>query len=85
MCALLHPTEPSCRTNYLNFWAQEWKQTAKFVAVFTALFNVLRWRAWKKDPEGSLFRFALNVAQGATVISGNIATAWGEWSGMCVC
>lgn len=81
MCAMLHPNEPSCKVNYLNFWSSEWKQSAKFVALITAVFNVFKWRSWKRDPEGSLFRFAMSVAQGATVISGNIAAAWGESMG----
>lgn len=76
LCAMLHPTEPSCRSNYLHYWATEWKQSAKFVAAITAVFNLFKLRSWKRDPEGSLFRFVMSVCQGATVISGSIATAW---------
>lgn len=76
LCAMLHPTEPSCRANYLNYWSTEWKRSAKFVALFTAFFNLFKLRSWKRDPEGSLFRFVMSVAQGATVISGSIASAW---------
>lgn len=76
LCAMLHPTEPSCRANYLHYWATEWKQSAKFVAAITAIFNLFKLRSWKRDPEGSLFRFVMSVCQGATVISGSIATAW---------
>lgn len=76
LCALLHPTEPSCKRNFLRFWATEWKASARFISVFLAAVNVLKWKSWKKDPEGSLFRFAMGVIQGATVISGSIGSAW---------
>lgn len=78
LCALLHPTEPSCRKNLLDFWKREWIASARFVGAFLAAFNVLRWKAWLKDPEKQLFGFSLSVAQGATVISGSIGTAWGR-------
>lgn len=76
LCALLHPTEPSCKRNFLRFWAKEWTASARFISMFLAVVNVLKWRLWKKDPEGSLFKFVMAVAQGATVISGSIGTAW---------
>ena len=76
LCALLHPTEPSCKRNFLRFWATEWKASARFISVFLAAVNVLKWKSWKKDPEGSLFRLAMGVVQGATVISGSIGSAW---------
>lgn len=78
LCALLHPTEPSCRKNLLDFWKREWFASARFIGTFLAAFNVLRWKAWLKDPEKQLFGFSLSVAQGATVISGSIGAAWGE-------
>ncbi|KAI3484696.1 hypothetical protein L1887_52122 [Cichorium endivia] len=77
LCALLHPTEPSCSRNFLGFFAREWQASAKFVAVFTAAAQLLSYRKVLKDPETALFRFALAVVQGATVISGSIGTAWG--------
>lgn len=76
LCAILHPTEPSCKRNFLRFWASEWKASARFVSIFLAAVNVLKWRSWKRDPEGSLFTFAMSVIQGATVISGSIGSAW---------
>lgn len=76
LCALLHPTEPSCKRNFLKFWATEWKASARFISIFLAAFNLLKWKAWKRDPENSLFQFAMGVIQGATVISGSIGTAW---------
>ncbi|KAJ1030534.1 hypothetical protein NDA16_001443 [Ustilago loliicola] len=77
LCAILHPTEPSCSKNFLGFFAREWQASAKFVAVFTALTQLLSYKKVLKDPETALFKFALAVVQGATVISGSIGTAWG--------
>ena len=77
LCALLHPTEPSCSKNFLGFFAREWQASAKFVAVFSALTQLLSYKKVLKDPETALFKFALAVIQGATVISGSIGTAWG--------
>ncbi|SJX60099.1 uncharacterized protein SRS1_11412 [Sporisorium reilianum f. sp. reilianum] len=77
LCAVLHPTEPSCSKNFLSFFAREWQASAKFVAVFTALTQLLSYKKVLKDPETALFKFALAVVQGATVISGSIGTAWG--------
>ncbi|EST09712.1 Transmembrane protein [Kalmanozyma brasiliensis GHG001] len=77
LCAILHPTEPSCSRNFLSFFAREWQASAKFVAAFTALTQLLSYKKVLKDPETALFRFALAVVQGATVISGSIGTAWG--------
>ncbi len=77
LCAILHPTEPSCSKNFLGFFAREWKASAKFVALFTAVTQLLSYKKVLKDPETALFKFALAVVQGATVISGSIGTAWG--------
>lgn len=77
LCAVLHPTEPSCSRNFASFFAREWQASAKFVAIFTALTQLLSYRKVIKDPETALFKFALAVVQGATVISGSIGTAWG--------
>ncbi|CCF53788.1 uncharacterized protein UHO2_00878 [Ustilago hordei] len=77
LCALLHPTEPSCSKNFLGFFAREWQASAKFVAIFTALTQLISYKKVSKDPETALFKFALAVVQGATVISGSIGTAWG--------
>ncbi|PWZ02976.1 hypothetical protein BCV70DRAFT_197218 [Testicularia cyperi] len=77
LCSLLHPTQPSCSKNFLHFFASEWQASAKFVAAFTAVTQLLAYRRVLKDPETALFRFGLAVVQGATVISGSIGTAWG--------
>lgn len=77
LCAVLHPTEPSCLRNFIAFFAKEWQASAKFVAAFTAATQLLAYKKVLKDPETALFRFGLAVIQGATVISGSIGTAWG--------
>lgn len=77
LCAVLHPTEPSCARNFAAFFAHEWQASAKFVAAFTAVTQVLAYKKVLSDPETALFRFGLAVVQGATVISGSIGTAWG--------
>ncbi|SPO20631.1 uncharacterized protein UTRI_00107 [Ustilago trichophora] len=77
LCAILHPTEPSCSRNFLSFFMREWQASAKFVAVFTALTQLISYKRILNDPETALFKFFLAVAQGATVISGSIGTAWG--------
>lgn len=77
LCAVLHPTEPSCSRNFVHFFLREWQASAKFVAAFTALTQLLSYKRVLKDPETALFKFALAVVQGATVISGSIGTAWG--------
>ncbi|GAC96640.1 hypothetical protein PHSY_004223 [Pseudozyma hubeiensis SY62] len=77
LCAVLHPTQPSCSRNFLGFFASEWQASAKFVAVFTAITQLISYKKVLKDPETALFKFALAVVQGATVISGSIGTAWG--------
>ncbi|KAK0551458.1 hypothetical protein OC846_002013 [Tilletia horrida] len=76
VCALMHPTEPSCKRNATEFWKREWLSSAKFVAAFAALGNVFAWGKVKKDPETALFKFLLSTIQGATVITGSIGTAW---------
>lgn len=77
LCAVLHPTQPSCSRNFVGFFAKEWQASAKFVAIFTAVTQLLSYKKVLKDPETALFRFGLAVVQGATVISGSIGTAWG--------
>lgn len=77
LCAVLHPTEPSCARNFLGFFAREWHSSAKFVALFTALTQLVAYKKVLNDPETALFRFGMAVIQGATVISGSIGTAWG--------
>ncbi|KAN0066386.1 hypothetical protein ACQY0O_000480 [Thecaphora frezii] len=76
LCAVLHPTEPSCWKNFFGFWLREWGASARFVAVFAALGQALAWKRLVKDPETLLFKYAKAVVQGATVISGSIGTAW---------
>ncbi len=76
LCAVLHPTEPSCRTNFLSFWKREWVGSARFVAIFALLTQLLRYKKLLRDPETALFQFGMTIAQGATVISGSIGTAW---------
>ncbi|KAL9936762.1 hypothetical protein V8E36_003997 [Tilletia maclaganii] len=76
VCALMHPAEPSCKRNATEFWKREWLGSAKFVAGFAALSNILAWSKVRKDPETALFRFLLATIQGATVITGSIGTAW---------
>ncbi|KIS71636.1 uncharacterized protein UMAG_00077 [Mycosarcoma maydis] len=77
LCAVLHPTQPSCLKNLLSFFATEWQASAKLVALFTAISQLLSYKKLLNDPETALFKFALAVVQGATVISGSIGTAWG--------
>ncbi|SNX81380.1 uncharacterized protein MEPE_00085 [Melanopsichium pennsylvanicum] len=78
LCAILHPTQPSCSKNLVNFFLTEWQASAKFVAIFTLASQLLGgYKKFVKDPETALFKFALAVIQGATVISGSIGTAWG--------
>ncbi|EPQ32155.1 uncharacterized protein PFL1_00352 [Pseudozyma flocculosa PF-1] len=76
LCAVLHPTEPSCWKNFFSFWVREWGASARFVAAFAAIGQAFAWKKMLKDPETALFKYAKAVVQGATVISGSIGTAW---------
>jgi len=78
LCAVLHPTEPSCWKNFFTFWKKEWVGSARFVAIFAALAQLLSIKKVLKDPETALFKYGMAVLQGATVISGSIGTAWGK-------
>ncbi|KDN36128.1 hypothetical protein K437DRAFT_252544 [Tilletiaria anomala UBC 951] len=76
LCAILHPTEPSCRKNFLQFFKQEWIASARFVAAFALLAQVFFFKKAIRDPEMAVFKFIMTVAQGATLISGSIGSAW---------
>lgn len=79
MCALLHPTEPSCRKTLVNHFKQEWVASARFAGLFTvAASAIFRNRRWRKDPETELFEVVVSTLKMATVMSGSIGTAWGE-------
>lgn len=77
MCAMLHPTEPSCRKTLLNHFRAEWPASARIAGVFTAVASVLlRRKHWLHDPETELFNLVVATLQAATIISGSIGSAW---------
>lgn len=77
MCAMLHPTEPSCRKTLLNHFRVEWLASAKFAGAFALASSLLfRGKRWIKDPETQLFKVVAATLQGASVISGSIGTSW---------
>lgn len=77
MCAMLHPTEPSCRQTFINHFKNEWLASARFAGAFAFLSSVLfRGKSWLRDPETQIFKVAAATIQGASVISGSIGTSW---------
>lgn len=77
MCAMLHPTEPSCRQTLINHFKAEWLASARFAGAFALLSSVLfRSRSWVQDPETQIFKVAAATVQGASVISGSVGTSW---------
>lgn len=79
LCALLHPTEPSCRKTLINHFKSEWVKAARFSGVFAGLASLLfRGKKWVSDPETEIFKVAVATLQGATVLSGSVGTSWGK-------
>ncbi|CAO1627767.1 unnamed protein product [Parajaminaea phylloscopi] len=77
MCAMLHPTEPSCRHTFINHFKNEWVPSARFAGAFALLSSLLfRSKSWARDPETQIFKVAAATVQGASVISGSIGTSW---------
>lgn len=77
MCAMLHPTEPSCKQTFINHFKNEWLASARFAGAFALVSSlVFRRKSWIRDPETQIFKVAAATVQGASIISGSIGTSW---------
>ncbi|KAI0145491.1 hypothetical protein GGR57DRAFT_480339 [Xylariaceae sp. FL1272] len=75
-CATLHPSDPSCATTYLTFWARSFPRMGRFFLIFYSILMLPRFKLLYNAPLQLLTGLISRTLRITTFATGAISTAW---------